>query len=94
MKRRYVILAVVTALMLAGVAVGYSFLSSNEGLMRVEEAGREFEINDQNLASKMQVYTQGVIRNLEGAASTVSTLGAKPDKETVKALEERNIPLL
>ncbi len=86
MKRRYVILAVVTALMLAGVAVGYSFLSSNEGLMRVEEAGREFEINDQNLAAKMQVYTQGVIRNLEGAASTVSTLGAKPDKETVKAL--------
>ncbi len=40
MKRRYLILAAVTVLMLAGVAVGYSFLSTNENLMRVEEAGK------------------------------------------------------
>ena len=84
MKRRYLILAVVTVLMLAGVAVGYSFLSSNEGVMRVEEAGREFEILDQTLASKMQVYTQGVIKNLEGAADAIAAT-ATSDKDKLKA---------
>ncbi|MCR5521594.1 MAG: GGDEF domain-containing phosphodiesterase [Lachnospiraceae bacterium] len=83
MKRRYLILAVVTALMLAGVTVGYSFLSSNEGVMRVEEAGREFEILDQTLASKMQVYTQGVLKNLEGAAGAIA--GTTSDKDKLKA---------
>ncbi len=77
MKRRYLILAAVTVLMLAGVAVGYSFLSTNENLMRVEEAGKEFEILDQTLASKMQVYTQSVMKNLEGAASAISTIGGE-----------------
>ncbi|MCR4722095.1 MAG: GGDEF domain-containing phosphodiesterase [Lachnospiraceae bacterium] len=85
MKSRYLILMVVTVLMLAGVAVGYSFLSSNERLMRVEEAGREFEILDQTLASKMQVYTQSVIKNLEGAAGALSTVGGGTDKQVLKA---------
>ncbi|MCR5830435.1 MAG: GGDEF domain-containing protein [Lachnospiraceae bacterium] len=87
MKRRYLILAVVTILMLAGVAVGYSFLSSNENLMRIEEAGKEFEILDQTLASKMQVYTQSVMKNLEGAASAISTIGGeKATKEELMAV--------
>ena len=85
MKRRYLILAAVTLLMLAGVAVGYSFLSSNESIMRVEEAGREFEILDQTLASKMQVYTQGVLKNLEGAAGALSSGNVGADKERLKA---------
>ena len=85
MKRRYLILAAVTLLMLAGVAVGYSFLSSNESIMRVEEAGREFEILDQTLASKMQVYTQGVLKNLEGAAGALSSGNVGADKESLKA---------
>jgi diguanylate cyclase (GGDEF)-like protein len=85
MKRRYLILAVVTLLMVAGLAVGYSFLSSNESIMRVEEAGREFEILDQTLASKMQVYTQGVLKNLEGAAGAISSGNVGADKESLKA---------
>ncbi len=85
MKRRYLILAVVTLLMVAGLAVGYSFLSSNESIMRVEEAGREFEILDQTLASKMQVYTQGVLKNLEGAAGALSSGNVGADKESLKA---------
>ena len=84
MKRRYLILAVVTLLMVAGLAVGYSFLSSNESIMRVEEAGREFEILDQTLASKMQVYTQGVLKNLEGAAGAISSGNVGADKESLK----------
>ncbi|MCR5431309.1 MAG: GGDEF domain-containing phosphodiesterase [Lachnospiraceae bacterium] len=84
MKRRYLILTVVTVIMIVGVAVGYSFLSSNESLMRVEEAGREFEILDQTLASKMQVYTQGVIKNLEGAAGAISSIAMGKDSESLK----------
>jgi len=96
MKRRYLILAAVILLMFVGVSVGYSFLSSSEGVMRVEEAGREFEILDQTLASKMQVYTQSVIKNLEGAGSAIAALtetGSKDSRariiEALKALKEK-----
>ena len=85
MKRRYLILAAVVVLMLAGVAVGYSFLSSNENLMRIEEAGKEFEILDQTLASKMQVYTQGVIKNLEGSTGTINSVGGEKASKDVLA---------
>jgi len=68
-------------------------LSSNEKMMRIEEAGKEFEILDQTLASKMQVYTQSVMKNLEGAASAISIVGKDSSKDnltaTLKDLKEK-----
>lgn len=77
MKKRYLILIAITFLMLCGVIVGYSFLSSNDDILQIEEASKEFEILDSTLASKMQVYTSGVVKNLEGAASVISGLAAE-----------------
>lgn len=91
MKKRYLILIAITVLMLSGVIIGYSFLSTNDEILQIEEASSEFEILDSTLASKMQVYTSGVIKNLQGAASVVSGLaaeGAASRKELLSTLEK------